>query len=237
MTKKLLRLVGRSHPNPHLPVESGASENEPSSLPHGSRKGLFPKLRDKLANRSARSARQSPGLEPATASASAQDLLYTGTTQDASRSIAPTSEPNPDQFSSSGIANAEQPDPKFVSQRIADATRGVAGIKNDPAMVENTASAINNLQSLPDTIDTFAAMLGPLKAFNSIANGLADLHPYAKVALSIFTCASQMILDQASRDVAVSSLLAKISAVYALLTKEEALARISSVVEIYGKIA
>ncbi|KAG1725688.1 uncharacterized protein EDB91DRAFT_1167458 [Suillus paluster] len=104
-------------------------------------------------------------------------------------------------------------------------------------MVQNIASASNNLQSVPDTMDTFSAILRPLKAFNSIANGLADLHPYAKVALSIFTCASKIILDQADRDAAVSHLLSKISEVYTFIAEDEALAKIQSMLAIYGKIA
>ncbi|KAG2346470.1 hypothetical protein BDR05DRAFT_997446 [Suillus weaverae] len=42
---------------------------------------------------------------------------------------------------------------------------------------------------------------------------------------------------QANRDVAVSCLLSKISDVYALSTEREGLARIASMLEIYGKIA
>lgn len=42
-------------------------------------------------------------------------------------------------------------------------------------MAENTASASDNLQTVIDTIDTFSAILGPLKVFNSAANGLADV--------------------------------------------------------------
>ncbi|KAG0701496.1 hypothetical protein DFH29DRAFT_554692 [Suillus ampliporus] len=247
MKKRLSRLVGRSRSNPHLPVEGGASEIESSSRPssrNASRRGLsglFPKFVDKLTNHSAQSARQSPNPEPAAASSSAQDVLHPQTSKDPSPLTAPTPTPEstPEQVSNSAISKqAEQPgSPKSVNQRLADATKGVEGMKNVAGIVENTASAPNNLQSVSDAIDTFSPILEPLKAFNSIAERLADIHPYAKVALSIFTCASKMILDQASRDAAVSSLLAKISAVYALLTKEEALARISSVVEIYGKIA
>ncbi|OJA15243.1 hypothetical protein AZE42_11550, partial [Rhizopogon vesiculosus] len=80
-------------------------------------------------------------------------------------------------------------------------------------------------------------MLKPLKAFNSIANGIAEVHPYAKVALSILTSASQMILDQADRDDAVSSLLSKVSEVFAFMTEEEELAKITSMLAVYGKIA
>ncbi|KAG1741914.1 uncharacterized protein EDB91DRAFT_1336257, partial [Suillus paluster] len=235
----------RSRSNPDFPVEIGASEIETSSFPpsrdESPRKppGLFRKLWGKATKRSAQSARQSSNPEPAVASSSAPDLLPAQTTQDPSPLTAPTPTPGPnaDQPSNSGILKVEQPDPKFVNERIADATKGVAGMKNVPVMAQNTASQTNNLQSIPDTIDTFSAILKPLKAFNSIANVLADAHPYAKVALSIFTYASQMILDQADRDAAVSGLLSKISEVYTFITEEEALASVPSMPAIYGKIA
>jgi hypothetical protein len=46
-----------------------------------------------------------------------------------------------------------------------------------------------------------------------------------------------MILDQADRDIAVSLLLSKISEVYTFITEEEELAKIQSMLAIYGKIA
>jgi hypothetical protein len=46
-----------------------------------------------------------------------------------------------------------------------------------------------------------------------------------------------MILTQADRDVTVSSLLSKISEVYTFITEEEELAKIQSMLAIYGKIA
>ncbi|KAG1724630.1 uncharacterized protein EDB91DRAFT_123426 [Suillus paluster] len=76
----------------------------------------------------------------------------------------------------------------------------------------------------------FSAILGPLKAFNSVANGLADVHPYANVALIIFTCASK-----ADRDNDVSHLLPKMSEVYPFIAEEEALGNIPSMPAIYGK--
>ncbi|KAG2366045.1 hypothetical protein BDR07DRAFT_567652 [Suillus spraguei] len=104
-------------------------------------------------------------------------------------------------------------------------------------MVQNTASASDNLQSVSDTIDTYSPILKPLRVFNSIATELADVHPYVKAVLSIFTCASKMILAQAKRDDDVSRLLSKILDVYALLTEGEGLTRIASMLEISGKIA
>lgn len=46
-----------------------------------------------------------------------------------------------------------------------------------------------------------------------------------------------MILDQADRDVAVDRLLSKVSEVFDFMTTEEALARVPSMLAIYGKIA
>ncbi|KAG1767574.1 hypothetical protein EDD22DRAFT_1006115 [Suillus occidentalis] len=57
--------------------------------------------------------------------------------------------------------------------------------------IANASSEAGNLQSVSDTVDTSSTLLTPLKAFNTIANEIANVHPYAKVALSIFTCASK----------------------------------------------
>src|SRR5882757_271441 len=46
-----------------------------------------------------------------------------------------------------------------------------------------------------------------------------------------------MILDQADRDNAVSSLLSKVSEVFAFMTEEEELAKITCMLAVYGKIA
>ncbi|KAG1898820.1 uncharacterized protein F5891DRAFT_1235818 [Suillus fuscotomentosus] len=144
----------------------------------------------------------------------------------------PTLEPNFGQPSNSGIVEgsstneAEHLDPKVVHNRIANANKSLADAGHFPTILQDASSATNDLPSFSDTIDMFSVLLKPLKAFNSIANAIADVHPYAKVALSIFTCASKMILNQAHRDDAVSLLLSKISEVYTFITEEEELAKI-----------
>jgi hypothetical protein len=40
---------------------------------------------------------------------------------------------------------------------------------------QNTASATNGIQSGLDTIGTFSSIIEPLKVFNSIANGIANV--------------------------------------------------------------
>ncbi|KAG2340254.1 WD40 repeat-like protein [Suillus weaverae] len=238
--KKRFGLLKRSRSNPHLAEERGRrAASDPSSLPpsrNGSRRG-FSKFLGKVTERLARSPRQSPNPEPTAASSSAQDLPHPHTSQDLPPLATITPEPNPDQSSDLRIAKSENPDPKVVTATLAIAKADFEGIRQVSGIVENTASSSNNLQAVPNMIDTSSKILGPLKTFNSVATGLADVHPYAKVALSIFTCASKMILDQVNRDAAVSSLLSKISDVYALLTERDGLARIASMLEIYEKIA
>ncbi|OJA21354.1 hypothetical protein AZE42_10449 [Rhizopogon vesiculosus] len=90
-------------------------------------------------------------------------------------------------------AEAQQLDEQLMRKRIDDVTQSLAGISHLSG-TQKIASAKDNLQSVPDAIDTASAALKPLKVFNSIANGLADIHPYAKIALSIFTCASKVRL-------------------------------------------
>ncbi|KIK35896.1 hypothetical protein CY34DRAFT_16757 [Suillus luteus UH-Slu-Lm8-n1] len=87
--------------------------------------------------------------------------------------------------------------PKFVNETVTNATKDLAGIGQVPEIVL--------LQRL--------APYNPSIPFNTIINDVAN-HPYTKVALSICTRASKMILDQADRDVAVSRLLSKIFKVY-----------------------
>ncbi|KAG1727938.1 uncharacterized protein EDB91DRAFT_1086244 [Suillus paluster] len=195
--KKLFGFLDRSHSNPHLP-ESGPSEIETSSLPpsqHESRKGLpVPKfLRKVIKRRPASSAQKSPHPEPAAVGSSVQPVPPSQTTQDPSPPIAPAPEAAPDQASNLAIPKPEPPsDLKPVETALADAEAGFKDIARGSKSVQDAASVPNNLPSDPNTIDSLSAILGPLKAFNSIATELAALHPYATLALGIFTYASKV---------------------------------------------
>ncbi|KAG2117465.1 hypothetical protein DEU56DRAFT_905097, partial [Suillus clintonianus] len=204
----------KSRSEPDFAEESiRRAANDPSSLSPSS--NGFRKLLNKVTKRFARSARQSPNPETTAASSSAQAIPPIQTTKDPVLHTAPTLESNPDLSSNSGIVKAELlPDMELVTETLAHAQTGVAGIGYASTFVQNTSSAADKLQPLPNVIDTFSAILGPLKVFNSVATRLADVHPYAKAALSVFTCASKMILDQANRDDAVHGLLMKVSDVY-----------------------
>ena len=92
---------------------------------------------------------------------------------------------------------------------IDDANKAITGIEDFSGVVRNTPnSATDKLQSVLEAIDTVSPIITPLKTFNFIANGIADvlasylhpvrpdldiqIHPYAKAVLSIFTCASKV---------------------------------------------
>ncbi|KAG2747110.1 WD40 repeat-like protein [Suillus brevipes Sb2] len=243
LQKKRRISQNQSRSNSHLAEEKGQRlVNASSFLPpsrNESRRGLLRSLRKRIAQ----STGQSPNAEPIAASSSRQGLLHSQTSQDLSLLTTITLEPNPDQSSDSGIANtssaitSEKSDPKLVQATLAKAKAGVDGIGIVSGKVENVASASDHLQSVPDTIDSFSKILKTFEKFHSVATMLTNVHPYAKVALGIFTCASKMILDQANRDDQVSRLLSKISEVYALLMEGEGLVRIASMPEICEKIA
>ncbi|KAG2131285.1 uncharacterized protein EDB93DRAFT_1311691 [Suillus bovinus] len=237
--KKRWGLWKRSHSNPRLAEEGGQrAASDSSSLPpssNGSRKGIS-RIFHKSFYKSARSARQSPNPEPTVASSSG--IPPVETIQDPSPLVPSTLKPNPDQSSNSGIAKAQlPPDTTLVTETLAHAKTGVAGISPVRGIVQNTASTIGDLQSDSDTINQFSAILSTLKTFHAVVDQIANLHPYAKLALTILTQASKMILDQANLDSAVYDLLDKVSNVYVSVIEKKALANISSMIEIYTKIA
>ncbi|KAI6103703.1 hypothetical protein EDD16DRAFT_299992 [Pisolithus croceorrhizus] len=92
---------------------------------------------------------------------------------------------------------------------ISNATKGAVGAVG---IVNTTASGI---QTLSDTY------LKPFKVFNQVVSALANVHPYTQVALGVLTSVSQLFLNQASLDKAVSDLLDTIRNVYEWLVHED----------------
>ncbi|KAG2133777.1 hypothetical protein DEU56DRAFT_417427 [Suillus clintonianus] len=166
-----------SRSDPHLPEERPTSDT--SSLPPSSNESrgrprkLVRKLFGKVTKPFAPSARQSSNPEPTGASSSADiQPVPVQSIENPSPLIVATPELNIEQSSNPGIVKAGQPDQKFVNERITDATDVFAGIGHVTTIAQHTSSAANNLQSVSDTVDTFSALLGPLKVFNSIVMAL-----------------------------------------------------------------
>jgi hypothetical protein len=76
---------------------------------------------------------------------------------------------------------SEQPELKLVKATLADAKADFQGIRHVSGMAGNAASASDNLQFIPNAIDTFSRILGPLKVFNTVANVLADVRPFISI--------------------------------------------------------
>jgi len=62
-----------------------------------------------------------------------------------------------------------------LQKKIDDTNKVIAEIKDLSGAVRNTPSATDKLQSVLDTVDTISPIIGPLKTFNFIANGIADV--------------------------------------------------------------
>ncbi|KAG2107521.1 uncharacterized protein F5147DRAFT_761311 [Suillus discolor] len=100
------------------------------------------------------------------------------------------------------------------------------------------ASAGKDAQEDLDTAGKFEdAYLKPLRIFDAVIGEIADLHPYAKMALGVLSCAAKIILAQADRDAAVLILLEKLCQVYGFITQDRMLGQISSMRIILGQIS
>ncbi|KAG1903364.1 uncharacterized protein F5891DRAFT_947518, partial [Suillus fuscotomentosus] len=64
-----------------------------------------------------------------------------------------------------------------------------------------------------------------------------QVHPYAKMALGVLSCASKIILAQADRDEAILDLYKKLGQVYSFMTQDDTLDQISSMSTILGQIS
>jgi len=61
-------------------------------------------------------------------------------------------------------------------QRLESAQQGLVKINRISCITQDTASAAANADSVLNPIDTFSNCLKPLKAFNSIVTGIAEVY-------------------------------------------------------------
>ncbi|KAL4064052.1 hypothetical protein V8B97DRAFT_1349523 [Scleroderma yunnanense] len=86
-----------------------------------------------------------------------------------------------------------------------------------------------------DTINT--TFLQPLTIFNTVVSGIANVHPYAQMALSALGAASKMILSQANLDASIADLVYRIKQTYELILENRSPAKINSMKDILVQIA
>ncbi|KAG2098742.1 uncharacterized protein F5147DRAFT_656018 [Suillus discolor] len=83
--------------------------------------------------------------------------------------------------------------------------------------VESGASAAQNASG---DLDTY---LQPLRIFDNVIGNIADVHPYAKMALGILSCAFKMVIAESDCDQAVHRLVYKLAEVYDFMIQDETL--------------
>ncbi|KAG2087913.1 uncharacterized protein F5147DRAFT_658845 [Suillus discolor] len=121
---------------------------------------------------------------------------------------------------------------------LRDAKKTVKGMNLVSGPVESGASATQNAPGdLEDAYSFQDAYLQPLRIFDNIIGKLADVHPYAKIALGVLSCASKMVIAQLDRDQAVHHLVDKLDQVYDFMIQDETLGQISSMRDILGQIS
>ncbi|KAG1873644.1 hypothetical protein DFJ58DRAFT_366515 [Suillus subalutaceus] len=141
-----------------------------------------------------------------------------------------------DQAASSGVEEA--PDPQSVHAGLRGAREGAENMRQLGKHITSVASAAKDGPAGLADVDNFqTTYLQPLRIFNTVIKNLANVHPYAKVALGALSAASEIILAQTERDESVQSLLDKLEEVYRFMSQDDTLGQISSKHNTAGRIA
>lgn len=97
--------------------------------------------------------------------------------------------------------------------------------------VDNANTAMSDLCAID------ATYLAPLSIFYTVVNSIANIHPYAQMALSALTSASQLILSQANLDASIRALLSKVSETYQFIMEEDTLSQLDVMKDTLAQIA
>ncbi|KAG2104349.1 uncharacterized protein F5147DRAFT_807845 [Suillus discolor] len=131
----------------------------------------------------------------------------------------------------------EGTDTQLVGAELQAACDSAQSMRVPGKHATSAASAAGNAPAgLAAAADFEKTYLQPLKIIDGVLDKIADLHPYAKMALGVLSAASKIIIAQAERDKSICSLLEKLAEVYRFMTLDENLGKIESMRGIVGKI-
>ncbi|KAG2054385.1 hypothetical protein BDR06DRAFT_1050198 [Suillus hirtellus] len=103
------------------------------------------------------------------------------------------------------------PDPQSVNKALQDAGHGADQMNQIWGHARPVLSAGKKGPAALDDADSIeTTYLQPLRIFDTVIGTMAEVHPYAKMALGVLSCASKIILAQADRDEAVLELYKKL---------------------------
>ncbi|KAG6332095.1 hypothetical protein ID866_6994 [Astraeus odoratus] len=126
----------------------------------------------------------------------------------------------------------------MVSEALNDAKSGIQQVQNIPGMAKQSANVVGAANNAMQQIDIFdATYLQPLQTFDTVVKTIANVHPYAKMALGVLSWAAQTIISQANRDASINALLLKICELYKFITEDDRLVRLTSMEATLQKIA
>ncbi|KAG6328301.1 hypothetical protein ID866_10788 [Astraeus odoratus] len=126
--------------------------------------------------------------------------------------------------------------------------------RNTVLHMKHISDPLNEMNFGFNKIDAVAAYIQPLRVFDNVVNKISEVHPYAKVALSILSLAAQVwhiclqilatrltfvqtILNQEDLDQSVIDLLYKIGHVYSFVVEDNTLLHIGLIVVPLTKLA
>ncbi|KAG6329000.1 hypothetical protein ID866_10089 [Astraeus odoratus] len=121
---------------------------------------------------------------------------------------------------------------------LQEANRELSNVELIPGSAQAPVNVINDAKLAMTQVDAInEAYLLPLHTFNSVVNNIANIHPYAQIALSVLTTASQLILSQATLDASVQDLLCKIGKTYHFIIEEDILSKVNAMKDTLAQLA
>ncbi|KDQ09525.1 hypothetical protein BOTBODRAFT_524644 [Botryobasidium botryosum FD-172 SS1] len=122
----------------------------------------------------------------------------------------------------------EQPsqDLETADAFVAAAEQDLAAIRPTPRVIEAASAVEDRSQAIVDTskdvLEPLGSLVGSIDAFVKIADTLAEIHPYVKVAWTIFSAVYKVAKAQQERDNALSELFEIMSATLAFARRADA---------------
>ncbi|KAG1824218.1 hypothetical protein EV424DRAFT_1555645 [Suillus variegatus] len=190
---QLVNPESRSVPPPDIETPNETNTAEPRGRPRGKICRLLGKVKNGVVKR--------------ISSGDKADVLHKRSKFNDSRSRDPVQD--------TSTVMQQGADPQSVNKALQDAGHGTDQMESLLGLARPVLSAGKNGSAALDDVDSIeTTYLQPLRIFDTVIGTIADVHPYAKMALGVLSCASKIILAQADRDEAILDLYKELGQVF-----------------------
>ncbi|KAF8548063.1 hypothetical protein OG21DRAFT_1607113 [Imleria badia] len=139
-----------------------------------------------------------------------------------------------------GDVNADE---RQATDAVTRATETVSALGSTPAVVDRLNSAVDTGNKVANEVQAFQTLLKRMELFNTIVTDIAQvfgtvsslhslnatqIHPYASLAWSVISAATQVLVAQKNRDEGIARLAGAMSDVFAFVEDAEPLKRIKA---------